>query len=337
MSGDTSTKLPEAATDLPEPVGEGLPEGEVDRRMHAAEPILSDSEADRLTGRMDASDTAPADSTGTQESLTAPAAVAAPEPLPADQELVDKLIHLHDLNDLLRRVDAAQKEITRKVFNLPIAKMLIDKLRQAQNEIMAGKDHFDEADALITEVEHRLAFHQRMKEDSRKYAPRLLAYELVCLLIFGAGVAIVNFPSVPIASFLKSAEGLIDLTQFANSMLWGGLGGVVGALYALWKHVSDDQDFDAQYWMWYVTNPILGVALGGLIFLLIQAGFLSLTAGNTSTGIQSAAVIYVLSWICGFKQNVVYELVRRILDAFRITGESSSQSSSTSEEISKRG
>jgi hypothetical protein len=325
MSDDPVTHT-HAAADLAADA-DVLPENESDRRMHAADPILSESVDGSGAADATASDIPPAVSGGS----------ATPEPLAANQELVDKLIHLHDLNDLLRRVDAAQKEITKKIFNLPIAKMLIDKLRQAQNEILAGKDHYDEADALITEVEHRLAFHQRMKEDSRKYAPRLLAFELFCMAIFGAGVAVVNFPSVPVAAALKNSGTLIDLTQFVNSMMWGGLGGVVGALYALWKHVSDDQDFDAQYWMWYVTNPILGVALGGLIFLMIQAGFLSLTAGETQAGIQSAAVIYVLSWICGFKQNVVYELVRRILDAFRISSNSSQPTTGAGEESSKKG
>ena len=102
-------------------------------------------------------------------------------------------------------------------------------------------------------------------------------------------------------------------------MIWGGFGGVVGALYALWKHIAKEQDFDAQYALWYVTNPILGLALGGFVYLLIQAGFLSLTAGASSgETIHSAAVIYVFAWICGFKQNVIYEIVRRILDVFRV-------------------
>jgi hypothetical protein len=34
----------------------------------------------------------------------------------------------------------------------------------------------------------------------------------------------------------------------------------------------------------------------------------------------------VLAWISGFKQNVVYEIVRRILDVFRV-GESETKSS----------
>jgi hypothetical protein len=98
---------------------------------------------------------------------------------------------------------------------------------------------------------------------------------------------------------------------------------VVGAIFALWKHVAVDQDFDSQYSMWYITNPVLGIALGGFVFLVIQAGFLSLTASTTGgNAIQSALVIYVLAWVCGFKQNVVYEIVRRILDVFKVDSSS---------------
>ena len=76
------------------------------------------------------------------------------------------------------------------------------------------------------------------------------------------------------------------------------MGGVVGAFFALWKHVAVDQDFDSQYAMGYLTNPIMGVALSGFVFLVFQAGVLSLTTGGSGgEAIQFALVVYVLAWV----------------------------------------
>jgi hypothetical protein len=288
-----------------------MPGGEADNPMRAAEPVLSQGE-------------------GLGTATFAPVQpVPPPPPLPADQEMIGKLIHLHDMEELWRRANDAERSIRETIYNLPIAASLFQKISQAQNVILAGKEHYGEADALISEVEHRIEFHKRMLTRSKKIGPQLLAFELFCLIMLGAGLVIVNFfgPS----TMLKSLGSPIDFGQLINSMFWGGLGGVVGALYALWTHIADQQDFDEQYSIWYITNPILGIALGGFIFLIIQAGFLSLTAGETSEGIKSATVIYVMAWISGFKQNVVYEIVRRILDVFQIQPSASKQPSKTEE------
>ena len=107
----------------------------------------------------------------------------------------------------------------------------------------------------------------------------------------------------------------------------------MGGLYALWKHAADTQDFDAQYRMWYLTNPILGISVGAFIFLVIRAGLFSLVAGTSqTTPISSAWLIYAAAWIAGFKQNVVYQVVHRILNVFQVN-----DSGTTPQETGKQG
>jgi hypothetical protein len=311
VSDPTSQPAGDPNVSEPPPVLEAMPGGEADNPMRAADPVLPQGE-------------------GLGTAAFAPAQpVSLPPPLPADQELVGKLIHLHDMEELWLRAKEAEKSIRETIYNLPIAASLFQKISQAQNVILTGKEHYGEADALISEVEHRIEFHKRMLTRSKRIGPQLLAFELFCLIMLGAGLVILNFfgPS----TMLKSLGSPIDFGQLINSMFWGGLGGVVGALYALWTHIADQQDFDEQYSIWYITNPILGIALGGFIFLIIQAGFLSLTAGETTEGIKSATVIYVMAWISGFKQNVVYEIVRRILDVFQIQPSASKPAAKTEE------
>ena len=107
-----------------------------------------------------------------------------------------------------------------------------------------------------------------------------------------------------------------DLFLGVSTALWGGLGGVVGAMYSLWRHVSLKQDFNPQHKMWYYTQPIMGIPIGVVIFLIVRIGI-----GFTVEGVlnfESPYGIYMLAWIAGFQQNILYEIIRQILKLFRV-------------------
>jgi hypothetical protein len=220
---------------------------------------------------------------------------------------------------LHERASQALERIKAEVNKIELAGQLFDKIERARKLLFEAEENFEESERLIVEVEHRLDFIARVKQASRTVGLRLFSYELVIFIILIAVFVIINIE--PQASQINRASPFasVNLVQFINTLLWGGFGGVVGALYALWKHIAAEQDFDPQYALWYITNPLLGVALGAFVFLVFQAGFFSLTAGmEENVTIRSALVIYVFAWVSGFKQNVVYEIVRRILDVFRV-------------------
>lgn len=238
-----------------------------------------------------------------------------PAPM-SDNNLMIFLVDDQMLKSLWMRSSAAQELIVKVISSKTQAGLLLDKIQIARNLVMEHREKFDEADRLVADVEHAIQGRVKVLTGSRKVAPWLFVYELVWLLILGwLTFGISYFPSVLPAT----GAGIVNISQLLTSLCWGGMGGVVGAMFALWKHVAVDQDFDSQYSMWYITNPVMGIALGGFVFLVIQAGFLSLTASASGgDAIQSALVIYVLAWVSGFKQNVVYEIVRRILDVFKV-------------------
>lgn len=218
-----------------------------------------------------------------------------------------------------QRVEEARLKIKTELNDANKAVAYLDLLEQAQNLVSQGSSNFEEAERLLSEVEYHLAFRERMIRASRRVGIPLFFYEVIWFVTLVWVLIQIN--TVPTYEVIRSSSPIteVNLVHLLSSLIWGGLGGVVGALYALWKHIAKDQDFDPQYALWYLTNPVLGVMLGGFIFLVIQAGFFSLTAGiEPGLNIRSAFVIYVLAWISGFKQNVVYEIVRRILDVFRV-------------------
>ncbi|MCH7663715.1 MAG: hypothetical protein IH859_07590 [Chloroflexi bacterium] len=109
----------------------------------------------------------------------------------------------------------------------------------------------------------------------------------------------------------------VDTVIMVKSAIVGAVGGIVGGLFALWKHVSREMDFSKQYWMWYITSPIMGIFLGVFVFLVMRVGMITLTIGSDIPEVTSPLAIYALAFIVGFQQNVAYDLMRRVLQVFR--------------------
>lgn len=238
--------------------------------------------------------------------------------LEPDEKMVRLFIRKEALELLWKQADKLQHQVTEEIHNLKLANAHLARIQNARNYLLAGEGNYEEAARSLAEVEHRLVFNKRVMAQTRERAPILFAYQLLWLIAIGYFVWIMNYGALADLGNLMII-GVVSVYQFLSSLAWGALGAVVGGIYALWKHVSDLQDFDSQYTLWYITNPILGVVLGAFVFLVIQAGFFSMTSGvNTDQPIQSAMIIYVLAWIAGFKQNVVYQIVQRILDVFQV-------------------
>jgi hypothetical protein len=110
-----------------------------------------------------------------------------------------------------------------------------------------------------------------------------------------------------------------EAATLVESMLWGGVGGVVAVWYSLFKHVGL-RDFDAQYNLSYIGKPFLGLVLGATVYmffqLLLTLGFLP-TAFEASNGgdvtTVSPWIMFPLAWAGGFKENQIFDLVDRAI------------------------
>ncbi|MGD1119387.1 MAG: hypothetical protein ABR886_07860 [Dehalococcoidales bacterium] len=98
--------------------------------------------------------------------------------------------------------------------------------------------------------------------------------------------------------------------------LWGGFGGVVDAFFALHTHFSS-QDFDRQYRPWYFLHPLLGLSLGAVIFLVLQAGLMAVSdtslkeVKNSPVGVTALPI--ALAFLAGLKQNAAIEFLGRVV------------------------
>ncbi len=253
-------------------------------------------------------------------SATPPELPEAPE-LDSDEALIKLFVSDDHLRELWTWADSLRGRVYQEIDNLNLARRLLDQIELARNQLMASRDNFEEAERTLGEVEFRIHHAGRVREWSRSLGTRLLLYELAWALAIVVGMLYLpngvtrfvqlNFPAL-------TEQTAFDTHTAVFTLLWGGLGGVVGALVALRTHVARDQDFDRQWSIWYVTNPMMGVVMGAFVFLIVRAGLFALLP-NSETQIQSTWLVYAFAWLAGFQQNVAFDLVERVVKVFALS------------------
>lgn len=102
--------------------------------------------------------------------------------------------------------------------------------------------------------------------------------------------------------------------------LAGGIGGVIGMLYDLYRHISLERDFEPRHPLAYLVLPLTGLVFGGVMYLFIASGYLSYQSlvSQAPAVVDSPMVmtIYlVLGWVAGFRQQSLHGLIWRIIQA----------------------
>jgi hypothetical protein len=203
----------------------------------------------------------------------------------------------------------------------------LNLLREARDISIERPRQFDQAEYRVAKARAMLERKQNISRWSLIYGYPVLLYDVVWfLLLLGSllfdrslAVFIANVTGATPASF--SMEYIFPLW---NTMAWGGIGGVVGSLYSLYWHAAVEQDFDKQYLMWYIVQPIMGIILGGIVYLIIASGLYSVQvlAGQVGTFEQAAQAMAnpavkafhsVVACVSGFRQRFVYEMLDRVV------------------------
>ncbi|MFQ5902875.1 MAG: hypothetical protein ACE5JO_04220 [Candidatus Binatia bacterium] len=101
-------------------------------------------------------------------------------------------------------------------------------------------------------------------------------------------------------------------------VLWGVVGSATDGLRELHTRVAR-QELDLNRLLWYLAHPVIGAALGGILFLVVSAGLLALRQDADS---YSPTLVYALAALAGFGQRQVIQYLRETLaDMLRIKRE----------------
>ena len=259
------------------------------------------------------------------------------QPAPPPQQLAEdqKTIIINRLNEvrdagwqraLHQQIDELYKQVTTEFSSPPgNADHMLTLLQEARQILLESPENYVAAEYRIAQVRSTISRMRESRLQSAHLAPRVFVYEVVWLallllgLVFAASLAEIFTRAGNITGATAS-----DLFPFWNTLMWGGIGGIIGALYALWWHVSDQQDFDRQYMMWYLVQPIMGVVLGGIVFLLLTGGFLLLQIKPSDPNAGARLLPYLVAVLAGFRQNFIYNQLDRLIGLFASSGNQSS-------------
>jgi len=257
--------------------------------------------------------------------------VPVPQPLAEDQKtiIINRLNEVRDTGwqrALHQQIDELYKQVTTEFSSPPgNADQMLTLLQEARQILLESPENYVAAEYRIAQVRSTMSRTRESRAQSAHLAPRVFVYEVVWLVLFLLGLVF----AAPLAGVFTRAGDITgatasDLFPFWNTLMWGGIGGIIGALYALWWHVSDQQDFDRQYVMWYLVQPIMGVVLGGIVFLLLTGGFLILQIKPSDPNAGARLLPYLVAVLAGFRQNFIYNQFDKLISLFAPSGNQNS-------------
>jgi len=241
--------------------------------------------------------------------------------------------------DLNKEIDRLYRDIPDRISNRPdLSGQAMGLLRRARTTLFESPQDFVEAEYLVKQA---TLIYNRIENSEKwgdKYGWRVFYYEIIALIIFLISFLLLLAFGDPFSNYLVGLiKGQATLTQLAQdptqwgklgipgvltavgfwaTLVWGGIGGVVGALYILWTHISERQDFERQHVMWYVVQPILGLILGGVTFLIIYTGLLTFQASEpVTTALAKEIQLFpcLVAFIAGFRPQFIFGLLTKII------------------------
>jgi hypothetical protein len=244
-----------------------------------------------------------------------PTIPAEPE-LEPDENLRKLLITEQRVNDLWDEITETFDLLVSDVRgHYDTTEQSIRDLKRARELLLNGTQNYDNAELLVMEVKARLRLEEKVRQWSRTRGTWLAVYLVVWLLLLSALSLLTNQISELAVNFVP-----VTLVNTYLPALFGGLGGVVGAIWVLTKHIAVKRDFDPIHTSWYVLNPFLGMAMGVVSFFVVWVSsntFLRISEVEETVDFSTgfiAALLYLFCFVVGFNQNVLWSLIDRIVD-----------------------
>jgi hypothetical protein len=250
---------------------------------------------------------------GAEEVKEAPPPEVGPEEQPSPKRTQKEVLEAlgpRRLEVLEKQIDELFSSVPKELYADPDRNIALALLRDAQDIVQERPRQYDLAMFKVAQVKMMLERRRCIAQETSSHGYPLMIYEVVWFLLFLAGVVFAQRVSdwLIIVTGMTQADFSANLQPMLGTLMWGGIGGVVGGLWSLWKHVARDQDFNKQHTMWYLAQPLMGIILGGVIHLLFMSGVLIVQTDSTSA--QAAAAVRwfpsLVACLVGFRQNYAY-------------------------------
>jgi hypothetical protein len=234
----------------------------------------------------------------------APVSISAVE----TQKLNDEIEHLYTQ---INRLQEARRDLTGHALSL---------LREAQTILLNQPERMGRADYNIRQVRSLLQRAQESRRRSIRTGILLLFYLSLWLMICAAGITVLFLYGNTIRLLITDgvARGTLSshTLPLGLTVLAGATGGVIGAIGSLFSQLRQGQEFDRQCGLRYTIQPVMGVVLAVVIYILSH--FLFNAAGmNLTESAITAAFPALIALPAGLWQEMVYAMLYRFTGIFR--------------------
>lgn len=226
--------------------------------------------------------------------------------LAANEEMVKLFINEDLLKKTWSKIEALEAEVTvSREISTGAGVILLDRLRNARNLLLNGKDKFEEAQQEMVQVDFR--FTRIRKIEWFEKPPLIFGWlifvtlALVVAAVWGVGL-LGGLETV--LQRMSGTEATASTLALIIAIWAGGLGGVTVGFYSLWRHVAQLKDYDPEFALWYYVNPIMGLLLGVLVFMFSNANLVQFTTNWA---------VFLLAYAVGFQQQLVFGLLNGIV------------------------
>jgi hypothetical protein len=227
-----------------------------------------------------------------------------------------------DLADLDRAIDAQYERILRD--NVSVNKWITDwchnLLAEARTIVLNQQvENLPKAEWNVQQVRARL---DRAEESSKKALRYAWPITIWGILWFGLFVYLIFDPTFFFRFFPipESSDTFLVPEIFLRTLYFAGIGSVAAVFYHLFKYVQE-RSFDSQFGLSYVAKPFMGMIIGSMIYLTVfvltralRIAPVGLAAeGAEVTDLMYVALLYFIAMAAGFKENVAFDLLNRVI------------------------
>lgn len=256
------------------------------------------------------------------------------EDLPLDSSLGPQLVTPERVDALWDEINTVYEAVVKDVRgHFRSTEDLLAELKKAREYLLSGLENFDNAEVIVKRVKARLELEEKVRGWSRTVGTWIAVY-LVAWLATLVLLVMINRPVVEVFMRLMPR----DMAAAYVPALWGALGGVLGGLWVLIEHTARKRDFDPIHTRWYVLNPFMGMGLGVVMYALFQMGVVFGGIGTGQPAPQPVDITESTPWllygfclVIGFQQNVLWDLLDRLLGFIR--NDNTSEDSETLAEV----
>lgn len=228
----------------------------------------------------------------------------------SDQALLATLVNDERIQRLFDQIEALQDRLAEEVWgDRSSADVYQQELLQASSLLLQSRENYDDARAIVYRVRTDLNRQRKVEADVNKFRPSLHLYYLGWVIALGV-LALLKALFAGVAE----AVGVGIVASLYYPTLLGVAGALLSGFLTLERHTTKLRDFDPIHISWYLFNPLLGGAMGVLMFLLASIANEDLFQDTASAA--EKAIAYLLCVVAGMNQNHVLRQLNDLLKRF---------------------